>query len=329
MEDNNKIKWGILGCGKIAKKFADDLSLSQQGLLHACASRNEAQASEFAKMYGAQTYFNSYSALAACQDIDVIYIATPHSFHCAHTKLCLNHKKHVLCEKPMGLNENQVQDMINTSRNNGVFLMEAMWTAFLPAIQHVVSLIHEGVLGDIRHIKADFGFQAEFDEKSRLFNPQLAGGSLLDIGIYPIFISLLICGYPVSVISKMFNSSTGVDNECTSILQFESGATASLYSTISCNTDTTCEIYGTKGKITIPKRFHEQDHFYIQYNNQETTSVKIGKTGVGYFHEIEHVNGCIRARKTESNIMTHDLSLKLIRIMDSIRHQNGLNYPSE
>jgi predicted dehydrogenase len=329
MKNNKKIKWGILGCGKIAHKFASDLALSDSGVLYACASRNEDQAREFAHKYEAKVYFNNYLSLVACDEVDVIYIATPHSFHFEQTLLCLKHNKHVLCEKPMGLNEKQVKTMISEANKHQVFLMEAMWTAFLPAIQGALKVIHEGVLGEIRHIKADFGFQAGFDPQSRLFNPDLAGGSLLDIGIYPLFISLLISGYPESVQSMVHLATTGVDDECAVQLQYASGATASLYSTITCHTDTVCEIFGTKGKITIPKRFHEQDHFYLQLNDQEPTVVTSGKTGFGYFHEIEHVNDCIRENITESKVMTHELSQQLIRLMDEIRKQSGLVYPSE
>jgi predicted dehydrogenase len=329
MEDNKKIKWGILGCGKIAHKFASDLALSDSGVLHACASRNEDQAREFAHKYGAKVYFDNYLSLAACDEVDVIYIATPHSFHGEHTLLCIKHYKHVLCEKPMGLNEKQVKTMISEAKKHQVFLMEAMWTAFLPAIQGAVKMIHTGLLGDIRHMKADFGFQAGFDPQSRLFNPDLAGGSLLDIGIYPLFISLLVAGYPEYVQSMVHLATTGVDDECAIQLQYASGATASLYSTITCHTDTVCEIFGTKGKITIPKRFHEQDHFYLQLNGQEPTVVTCGKTGLGYYHEIEHVNDCIRKNITESKVMTHGLSQQLIKLMDEIRKQSGLVYPSE
>jgi len=329
MNQNKKIQWGILGCGKIAHKFAGDLALSETSELFACASRNGDQAREFAIKHKATAYFNDYISLASCTDIDVIYIATPHSFHHEQSLLCLTNKKHVLCEKPMGLNEGQVRSMVATATKNKVFLMEAVWTAFLPAILQVIQIIREGRIGEIRHIKSDFGFQATFDPQSRLFNPDLAGGSLLDIGIYPIFISLLVSGYPTSVLSMAHLAATGVDDECTIMLQYPSGATASLYSTLTCDTDTICEIYGTKGKITIPKRFHEQDHFYMQLKGEDCTEIKSGKKGLGYYHEIEHTNACIQNNMLESNIMTHSLSLQLISLMDEIRKQSGISYPSE
>lgn len=329
MDNSNKVKWGILGCGKIAHKFASDLSLSESGVLYACASRNEDQAREFGIKHKASTHFNNYLSLAECKEVDVIYIATPHSFHHEHALLCLANKKHVLCEKPMGLNEIQVLSMIAAATKNKVFLMEAVWTAFLPAIIQVKQMINEGEIGDIRHIKADFGFRTIFDAQSRLFNPNLAGGSLLDIGIYPLFISLILSGYPSYVQSIAHLAATGVDDECTILLQFSSGATASLYSTLTCDTDTICEIYGTKGKITIPTRFHEQDHFYLQLNDEDRVEIKSGKKGLGYYHEIEHTNACIQNNITESNIMTHSLSLQLVRLMDEIRKQCGLVYPSE
>jgi len=329
MAKSDKVKWGILGCGKIAHKFASDLLLSESGVLFACASRNKDKAQEFAEKFDAVVFFDNYFELATCPEVDVIYVATPHSFHFEQTLLCLEHKKHVLCEKPMGLNEIQVKSMIAAATKNKVFLMEAMWTAFLPAIIQVKQMVNAGEIGDIRHIKADFGFRTLFDAQSRLFNPHLAGGSLLDIGIYPLYISLLLSGYPSFVQSIAHLSDTGVDDECTILLQFPSGATASLYSTLICDTDTICEIYGTKGKITIPTRFHEQTHFYLQLNGDDEIEIKSGKKGFGYFHEIEHTNACILNNMTESNIMTHSLSLQLVRLMDDIRKQCGLIYPSE
>lgn len=329
MNKNNKIKWGILGCGKIAHKFASDLSLSNTGILYACASRNDKQAEEFAKKYHAEVYFDNYISLAKCAEVDVIYIATPHSFHHDQAILCLSNKKHVLCEKPMGLNESQVLSMVSIAKKNKILLMEAMWTAFLPTYVYIRQLIDEGKIGDIRHIQADFGFMTKFDPMSRLYNPDLAGGSLLDIGIYPLFISLLILGYPDSIHSNVHLASTGVDEECTVLLKYPSGATASLYSSVTCETDTICKIYGTKGQITVPTRFHEQDNFILEIKDQDSVSVLPGKIGLGYYHEIEHINACIQNNILESDIMPYNFSLQLIRIMDKIRKQSGIIYPGE
>lgn len=329
MNKDKKVKWGILGCGKIANKFASDLALSQTGELIACASRNELLARSFGEKFNARLHFNNYLSLATCQDVDVIYIATPHSFHYEQTVLCLQNRKHVLCEKPMGINTVQVKSMIAIAQKHNVLLMEALWTAFLPVIREIQQIIKEGIIGEIRHVKADFGFNADHDPSGRLFNPDLAGGALLDIGIYPLFMSLLILGDPTEIFSFVHKVPTGVDDECTVSLKYSNGATASLYASLNCQTDTVCKIYGTKGKITIPTRFHEQDHFYLQLNDQPKTIIHSGKTGLGYYHEIEHMNECIQLRKLESPVMNFDLSVKLVSLMDKIRKQAGLLYPGE
>ena len=152
------IRWGILGCGKIAHKFASDLALSETGILYACASKDKQKASDFAAQYQAEKNFDSYEALAACEEIDVIYIATPHSFHYVHTMLCLQHQKHVLCEKPLAIRHEQVKHMISEAQNQNLFLMEAMWTAFLPAVEELKFKIESGEIGTVRHLSADFGF---------------------------------------------------------------------------------------------------------------------------------------------------------------------------
>lgn len=321
-----KIRWGILGCGKIANKFADDLKLSQSGELIACASRNLQQAKEFANKFNLSYYFDNYTQLVQCIDVDIIYIATPHSFHFDHTLLSLLNKKAVLCEKPMGISEPEVNIMIQTAKEHQLLLMEAMWTAFLPAIMQVEAMVKEGQIGLVRHLSADFGFKSIYDAKSRLFNKSLAGGSLLDIGIYPLFISILMLGYPENIVAYSNKSNTDVDIDCTILLRFANGATASLYSSLLCHTDTKCEIIGTEGKILIPGRFHEQEYFMITKNNEPTSTIHCGRKGKGYLYEIEHMNDCLLNGKTESNIMTFEKSILLIRLMDEIKRQIGLCY---
>jgi predicted dehydrogenase len=323
------IKWGILGCGKIAQKFAADLALSDSGFLYACASRDGQKAALFAKQFDAITYFDSYQALALCEEIDVIYIATPHSYHCDHSILCMNHSKHVLCEKPLAINQLQVHSMLDIAKRNDVFLMEAVWTAFLPAIQDVLTIIKSGAIGDARHLTADFGFQAPYDPKGRLFNPTLAGGSLLDIGIYPLFISLMVMGMPEKIYATGELAQTGVDSECSIQLTYNNKATAALYATLTCHTDTKCEIFGTEGKILIPGRFHEADHYFLTKGENNAIKCQVGRKGYGYFHEIEHVHNCITNGMVESNIMQWAISQQLVGLMDKVRNQIGVKYTED
>ncbi|HMR90178.1 MAG TPA: Gfo/Idh/MocA family oxidoreductase [Saprospiraceae bacterium] len=325
----NKIKWGILGCGKIALKFAADLAISDGGYLYAVASTSKDKQKIFSDIYPDILTFDSYEDLAACAEIDAIYVATPHAFHMTHSTLCLEYGKAVLCEKPMALNSDQVQKMIDTARAHKVFLMEAMWTAFLPAIQYVIHNIQEGTIGVVKHISADFGFKAVYDAKSRLFDLHLAGGSLLDIGLYPVMMALLVLGEPTSITASAQLAPTGADESCTMLLTYANGATASLFCTLGAHTDTKCEIYGSEGKITIPGRFHEQDHYLIKMGQGDETKISVGKKGLGYAHEIEHVASCLQEGKTESPIMDFDMSTTLIRILDEIRRQIGVKYPAD
>ena len=325
----DRIRWGILGCGKIAEKFAQDLALSKTGKLIACASRNAATAEQFAQRYHAEKWYNNYTELTSDPQVDVVYIATPHSLHHSHTMLCLDHNKHVLVEKPAAVNVTQFRQMSLLASSKKLLLMEAMWTAFLPAVAEVRNTIIEGRIGELRHINADFGFISPFDAESRLFNPMLAGGSLLDIGIYPVFISLFLLGKPTDIKSSATLTDTAVDDECTVLLTFGQGATASLYSSLRVHTETKCEIYGTKGKISIPGRFHEQDHFFVTDERGHTVRTDCGRTGRGYWHETEHVNSLLLEGRAESPVMSHDMSLLLLEVMDEVRKQNGIIYPFE
>jgi predicted dehydrogenase len=318
--------WGILGCGKIAHKFAQDLSLSKSGVLAACASQSPGKALEFATKYGCSVSFTDYQSLANSHEIDLIYVATPHSHHFEHTMLCLNRQKAVLCEKPLTVNAKYADQLIQTAKEKKCLLMEAMWTAFIPTIEEVKKLISSGEMGDVRHLKADFGFKAEFNAKSRLFDPDLAGGCLLDIGIYPLFMALYLLGEPSELISTAHMAATGVDDECTVLLKYINGASAVLYSGVTTNTDTVCEIFCTGGKITIPSRFHAQSQYIIQKNEQDPVVIQTQKIGHGYFHEIEHMHTCLAKGNIESPIMTFDMSMRLARWMDTIRNQIGVSY---
>jgi len=305
------------------------LQYSKTGRLMACASRDLSKAESFAKLHNAPLYFGDYESMLKSEEVDIVYIATPHNMHFENVLLCARYKKHVLCEKPLAVNKRQVLEMTQTAKEHGIFLMEALWTAFLPAIIQVKKEIEQGTLGETRHIQADFGFKAEFHKDSRLFNPQLAGGSLLDIGIYPIFIALWLLGKPVDIQASVHKTITGVDDECAMMLTFANGQTANLYSTVTCDTKTSCIINGTEGSIVIPSRFHEQETFIILKKGSSDEVRHAGIVGKGYYHEIEHVHKCLSLGLSESPIMTHDFSMALIDVMDTIREKAGIVYPFE
>ncbi len=325
MEQHKIIKWGILGCGKIAHKFAEDLTTITNAKLHAVGSRDIQKAKNFASKYDADFYYGSYEQLSNDEEIDVVYIATPHVFHYENTLMCLTHKKAVLCEKPLAMNSFQVKEMIKTAKKNEVFLMEALWTYFLPHYEYVLDLIESKELGVIRSLKADFGFRTTFDATSRIFNKQLGGGSLLDVGIYPLFAALSILGYPDKVEAKATIGKTGVDETCSIGLHYNNGITASLFSAITKKTSTEATIELENGIININSRFHEPTSITI-YQDGKSKVYEFPVDTNGYNYEATHVNQMLLQNRTESTIMTFDKSLELINLLDTVREKIGLYY---
>ena len=325
----NKIRWGILACGKIAKKFAADLKLVEDGELIAVASRDVERAKQFAADFPAKYVFGSYEELVNCDEVDAIYVASPHSHHHEHTLLCLNHGKAVLSEKAFAINQQQTKEMIELARTKKVFLMEALWTRFLPHYLKVRELIAEGKLGELKGVLANIGFKPPEPVSPRLFEPALGGGSLLDIGIYPVFLVQSILGVPDSITAKMDPAHTGVDEQCSMVFHYKNGMTANLFSTLASNLETDADIFGTKGRIRLTNRFYEPSAT-IQYYPDIITSRTIipieKETGWGYQHEIRHVNECLQKGLTESPVWCLDETLSLMQTLDAIREGMGLRY---
>lgn len=324
---SQKVYWGIIGLGKIAHTFAADLQRSETAVLHAVASRSQEKATDFAKLYNATNAYDSYEALANDPKIDVVYIATPHTFHFENTMLCLQHGKGVLCEKPLGIHLTQVQTMIKEAKTRKLFLMEAIWTRFMPAIEKMKSLIDEKVIGEIVSVHADFGFRSEFNPESRLYNKSLSGGSLLDIGLYPIFLSLLVLGMPSEINAMARMTTTEVDSFCAMLFDYEDNSKAVLTSTLEANTPTEAFIHGTKGSIKLHRRFHQPNTITLATNGEETV-FELPYSGNGYAHEIEEVNHCILNGHTESSKLPLTLSENLSTIIDRVKSQIGLQYLS-
>jgi predicted dehydrogenase len=322
-----KYNWGIIGCGKIAHNFAQDLSIAENANLYAVASRSHSKAVDFGDIYNASKAYGSYQELANDPNVDVVYIATPHVFHCENTLMCLNAGKAVLCEKAFGMNQAEVQKMVDLAQEKGIFLMEALWTRFIPGTEKVLELIQNDKIGEIKLVKADFGFRAAYDTTKRLFNKKLGGGSLLDIGIYPIFLSLLTLGKPQNITAKAVMSPTQVDSTCSMVFEYENDAAAILDSNLLVNTNIEGWIYGTKGSIKMNRRFHHCESIeYYNANHELESTYDIKYTGNGYYHEILEVMRCLEAGKTESDALPLSFSLDLIRILDEVRAKIGLVY---
>lgn len=319
------IRWGIMGPGKIAHKFAKDLREVPNAELCAVASRNQDRAEAFANEYHAAKAFGSYEALAQDASIDAVYIATPHSLHKKYSLMCLSRKKAVLCEKPLAMGTAQVEEMIAAAKAQEVLLMEAMWTAFLPNFRAAMQKVRAGILGEIISIEADFGFRAPYNPDSRLFNKKLGGGSLLDIGIYPLFLALSILGKPLKVDAHATFSETGIDSSCTITLHYDQNTKAHLLSTLLKETPTVAVIKGSEGNLKIHSPFHESPSFSIEKNGK-VEKFTFAKRGEGFVHEIEHFCDLVRKGKTESHVMSFNISRELIGLMDEVRKKIGLFY---
>ncbi len=322
--NKKNIRWGIIGLGHIAQKFAKDLAKVPDAELYAVASRSETKATEFANQYQAHKAYSSYESLVKDADVDAIYIATPHSFHKAHTMLCLENQKPVLCEKPFAMNLEEVTAMIATAKENNVLLMEALWTFFLPHYQHVLALIQQEKLGKVLRLEADFGFQPPHNLDSRVLNKNLGGGSLLDIGIYPVFAALSILGDPQEIVADATFFENGSDASCDIAFHYKN-AKAFLKCTFLEETPTEAIITCEKGIIKIPTRFHEARTVSLLQNGKEET-FDFSRTTLGYNYEIIHFQKLLRAGKKESNLMTFDFSKCLIQTLDTIRNRIGLKY---
>lgn len=320
------INWGIIAPGRIAHKFAHDLQLTGGARLLAVASRSLERARAFANQYGAQYAYGSYEEIFNCPDLDVVYIASPHTGHFEHTMMCLEQKIPVLCEKPLAMNAIQARTMIGAARSSGTFLMDAIWTRFIPAFDEAIQLLNNGIIGELKTIRADFGFRADFPPEHRLFNMNLGGGSLLDVGIYPVFLATLIWGKPEEIKASAVFGKTGADESCAMILKYAGNKIAVLDASIAVNTGTEAFIYGEAGTMHLHSRFHHPSKFGVSYYEKPTETFSHPYTGNGYYHEIAEVGECLRNGRKESQKLPLDFSLTLMEVLDWIRKEAGINY---
>lgn len=312
-----KIKWGIVGPGKIAKQFAADFEYVTKGELTAVGSRSLDSAKAFASDYNIPNAYGSYEEVYQSPDVDAIYIATPHAFHFEMASAALKAGKHVLCEKPITVNLAECNQLVEIAKNSGKYLMEGMWTYFLPTIQKVKQWIDEGSIGKVKHIKADFGFVAPFNPEGRLFDPKLGGGSLLDIGIYPIALTWLIYQKPASnmtVIAK--KASTGVDSDVTLLFEYDD-ALASLQSSITMMLQNSAYIIGEQGYIEI-QNFWKTKKAILHLANGSTEVFEDDRSSNGFNFETDAVNEDILAGKTQSDIVPWSTSLQLQETMMAV-----------
>ena len=322
-------RWGILGTGRIAREFAEGLTSVPEAKLVAVGSRTQASADAFADRFHVPNRHASYEALAADHDVDVIYISTPHSLHCENTMLCLSAGKHVLCEKPFAINAGQAQQMVDAARKHKRFLMEAMWSRFLPSTRAVVDAVKQGEIGEARLLQADFGFRAEFNPAGRLFNPELGGGALLDVGVYPISLASMLFGTPDRATGDAHIGMSGVDEHSAIVLHHEDGRLAVLHTSVSLDTAQEAILYGTQGHIYMHSPWWKCPTVSVVRPGKSEETIEIPITGNGYNYPAVEVGRCLREGLLESPIMPLDETLSIMKTMDSLRAQWGLKYPME
>jgi predicted dehydrogenase len=319
--------WAILGCGKIARKFSSDLKLLPNANLYATASRDLNRAKEFAAEFGFEKAYGSYKELVTDPNLDVVYVATPHSFHKEHTTLCLNHKKAVLCEKAFAINSGEVKEMIACARKNKVFLMEAFWTRFQPSFQKALAIIQSGELGKLKIIRSDFAFNSPKDPDKRLYNVGLGGGSLLDIGIYPVFAALITLGKPAQIKTLAdFSAVTGIEETILMNFKYPGGEMASLFSSFASYSSIQTEFCCEHGYLRLNKRWFTPTQIIKWKEGDQGEQILVSESvaGLGYNLEAAHVMECLDAGKTESDLVPLNFSLELMELLDQVRKDAGI-----
>ncbi|MFY7068263.1 Gfo/Idh/MocA family protein [Nocardiopsis changdeensis] len=325
-DENGVLRWGVLGTGGIAHSFMEGLRATPTARVTAVGSRTWERAQEFAAAWDVPRAHGSYAELAADPDVDVVYVATPHPWHHPHTLLCLNAGKHVLVEKPMAMNALQAAEMTGAARDNGVFLMEAMWTRFLPAHRLARELVADGAIGELRQISAEFGVNAPYDPDHRLFNADLGGGALLDLGVYPLMLASWYLGELTVVgATRRLSPDHMVDTHTTVLVRGEQGATA----TLSCASLTTLPdravLAGTRGRVELPL-FWAATEVVLHREGREPETFERPFRANGYEYEAEEVARCVAAGLSQSPDMPWEESLRLAALTDKVRDMGGLVY---
>jgi len=322
-------RWGILATGNIAASMAEALQEVEDAELTAVGSRSQASADAFGDKWNIPHPHSSYEALANDPDIDIIYIATPHNFHYDNMMLCLNAGKHVLCEKPLTLNAKEAAECIALAQQKGLFLMEAVWMRFFPAMAQVRQWVADGTIGDIHLVQADFCIDVPFDVTHRLYNPALGGGALLDLGIYPLSLTTMLLGFPQEIVSHAHIGQTGVDETNALTLRYDNNTTAHLTSSMRLYKPIEATIFGSEGSIQIHPTFLHANDLTLHVNGVEAKKVNMPYRGNGYAHEVEEVHACLRAGKLESDLMPLAETQRMMQLMDELRAEWGVVYPRE
>ncbi len=322
-----KYKWGILAPGKMSAKFTRGLKILDNADLYAVGSRDISRAKQFAGEFGFRKYYGSYEELAKDPEVDIIYIASPHSHHLEHTLLCLKNGKNVICEKAFSINAREVEQMIAEAKKQDLFLMEALWPPFQPFYKKAKEILDSGIPGKIIHLYGYFSFIPPFDPNDRKFNISLGGGSLLDIGIYPAIDALAFLGVPDEVKATAFFSPTGSEESISAILGYKDGRMATIYSSFKTNIGIGCDLLCGKGNVSVTRERDMSQKVILNLHGQETGEFVFNPPAMGYHFEAEEVMKCLDEGRKESPVVPLSFSLGLIKTLDRIRQAAGIVYP--
>jgi len=323
------IRWGIIGTGGIASAFTGDLALLPDALAVAVGSRSQASADAFGDRFGIERRYATYEQLVSDPDVDAVYVATPHPGHRDAAMLAINAGKAVLVEKPFTINAGETRDLIAAAQARGTFLMEAMWTRFLPHVVAIRDIIATGRLGEIRSLVADHGQWFPKDPDHRIFAPILGGGALLDLGIYPLSFASMIFGTPTKVTAVSSEAFTGVDAQTAVICEYTGGRQSVSFTTLETKTANQACISGTEARIEIDGVFYSPSSFSVISRAGDVERFDVPHEGHGLRHQAAEVGRCLRAGLTESPILPLAETLSIMETLDEVRRQIGLRYPSE
>lgn len=326
--EHRKIKWGILGTGRIAKVFATALQAVENSELYAVGSRTEQKAQEFSEQFNVPQWYGSYDELVADPEVDIVYIATPHNLHLENALLAMDHRKHVLCEKPLGVNAKEVQALMDKATEKKLFLMEALWSRFLPNIAKVKEMVDTGEIGEVKLLTAAFCFNSANGPQHRHFNIDLCGGTILDIGIYNIFLSLLLLGKPAGMVATAGLSNQGVDTSSSYAFTYQNDTMAVMHSSFLADAPIIAEIHGTDGKILLEHKWYEPGSVFLKLADGTEQVFDFPVKCNGYEYEAQEAVDCILSGKTQSDLWSWEDSKTLALLMDAVRKQCGVVYPA-
>jgi predicted dehydrogenase len=323
------VRWAILGTGGIAHAFATALMETPGATLAAVGSRSVASAENFGREFGSPAAYGSYQELCDAPGVDIVYIGTPHPMHAENAMMALNGGKAVLCEKPFAMNLREAGQVVALAREKKLFLMEAMWTRYMPALAELRRIVASGEIGAPRQLHADFGFVAPLDPAHRVNNRELGGGALLDLGIYPLSIATAIMGPVKTVRAVAEMSATGVDAQTGFQLLHEGGGMSVCSCSLLAKTPGELTVSGALGRVRMDAMFHRSTSLTVTLADGSTRVVPTPYLGNGYVHEAVEASRCVRAGLLESEGMTLADTLALMGVLDTIRAQIGLRYNAD